>query len=164
MPRPFLLVAADVSVYDYGRDGTGSDWRCQRLKTLASTPGDLGERIRQARSARGWSLTEAARRTGLSRAYINALELGKGKRPGADAVRRLEDVFGPLTPAPELPPHDLPPGLRLLGEERRLPASELRLLAGLRIRGQQPQSVDRWRFIYDALVASESFDGPLVAK
>jgi hypothetical protein len=32
------------------------------------------------------------------------------------------------------------------------------VLAGIRVRGKQPSSRDRWRFIYDALVASEGMD------
>lgn len=117
----------------------------------------LGGRIQTRRAERGWSLAEVSRRTGLSRAYINALELGKGKRPGADAIRRLEDVLGPLSDGD----HDvgqIPEGLAVLARERNLPTSEIRLLAGLRVRGTQPTSPDRWRFIYDAIVASESMD------
>jgi len=119
-------------------------------------PADLGRRLRQVRERLGWSLAEVSKRTGLSRAYINALELGRGKRPGAEAVRRLEDVLGPLRPAVQ--PQDLPPGLGQLVLERNLPEAEARLLAGLRVRGKQPESLERWRFIYDALVSSETID------
>ena len=120
----------------------------------------LGEGIRRARTQRGWSLAEVARRSGLSRAYIGALELGKGKRPGADAVRRLEDVLGPLGGGVYAitSPSGIPEGLAALARSRRLPQSEVRLLAALRVRGTSPQSAQRWRFIYDALVASEAFD------
>lgn len=130
------------------------------MQTEASSDGTgaLAERLREARERLGWSLSEAAGRTGLSRAYINALERGRGKRPGADAVRKLEDVFGPLR-GPEN--HDLvgaPPGLQALARERHLPEAEVRVLAGLRIRGRQPMSKERWRFIYDALLTSEQMD------
>jgi transcriptional regulator with XRE-family HTH domain len=100
-----------------------------------------------------------ASRAGLSRAYVSALELGRSKRPGADAIRRLEDVLGPLGEAPSTP-HDLPPGLKILAEERRLPRAELQILASLHVRGRRPISPERWRFIYDALVASEVMDAP----
>jgi transcriptional regulator with XRE-family HTH domain len=118
----------------------------------------LGSKLRGARERLGWSLSETAKRTGLSRAYISALELGRGKRPGADVVRRLEDVFGPLRDVGPEPAEDLPEGLDALAKERQLPESEIRVLAGLRIRGEQPQTPERWRFIYDALVASEAMD------
>jgi transcriptional regulator with XRE-family HTH domain len=118
----------------------------------------FGRRIKEARARLGWSLAEVARRSGLSRGYINALELGRSKRPGADALRRLEDVLGPLRPVPEPTAGSVPPGLSALAHERRLPESEVRMLAGLQIRGRQPQSKEQWRFIYDALLASEAID------
>lgn len=126
-----------------------------------SSPSDadaFAERLREARTRLGWALSEAAERTGLSRAYINALERGRGKRPGADVVRRLEDVFGPLRTPEDRDLVSAPPGLRALARERHLPEAEVRVLAGLRIRGRRPMSEERWRFIYDALVASEQMD------
>ena len=117
---------------------------------------EIAIRIRDARSKHGWSLAEVARRTGLSRAYINALEHGRSRRPGADALRRLEDVLGPLVAPPVL--DHIPRGLERLARDRNLPASEIRVLASLRIAGRQPVSPERWRFIYDALVASEAMD------
>jgi transcriptional regulator with XRE-family HTH domain len=126
----------------------------------ASTDGsdDLAARLKDARARVGWSLSETADRTGLSRAYISALERGRGKRPGADAIRRLEDVFGPLRSIDQRPVGTAPPGLQALARERRIPPSEVRMLARLRIRGQQPVTKERWRFIYDALLASEQMD------
>ena len=117
----------------------------------------LGERVLRARTERGWSLADVASRTGLSRAYINAIERGRSKRPGADALRRLEAGLGTLTGAP-VDVENLPPGLAAIADERRIPPEELLVLAGLRIQGRQPQSRERWRFIYDALVASEGLD------
>lgn len=117
---------------------------------------ELGARIRAARSERGWSLAEVAGRTGLSRAYINALEHDRSRRPGADALRRLEDVLGPLVTPPRL--EGVPHGLARLARDRNLPSSEVQALASLRVGGRQPASPERWRFIYDALVASETMD------
>jgi transcriptional regulator with XRE-family HTH domain len=135
------------------------------LQMPASTDGshDLARRLKEARARVGWSLSETADRTGLSRAYISALERGRGKRPGADAIRRLEDVFGPLRSINQQPVGTAPPGLQALARERRIPPSEVRMLAGLRIRGQQPVTKERWRFIYDALLASEQMDTPTKA-
>lgn len=119
---------------------------------------DLGRRLRKARETLGWSLADAAGRTGLSRAYISALEHGRSKRPGADALRRLEDVFGSLvTPLERM--ENVPPELGAAARERRFSVGEVRQLAGLRVRGRTPQTKERWGFILDALVASESMDG-----
>jgi len=119
---------------------------------------ELGRRIREARARNGWSLAEVSSRSGLSRAYINSLERGMGRRPGADVMRRLEDALGVLREPPDYAKADVPPGLQALANERRLPSSEVRVLAELRVRGLQPESAARWRFIYDALVASESME------
>lgn len=118
---------------------------------------ELGKRVVEARSRKSWSLAEVSRRTGLSRAYINAIEHGRTRRPGADALRRLEDVLGPLLQDPSVPA-EIPDGLRRLAEERRIPTSEIQVLAGLRVAGKAPVSTQRWRFIYDAILASESLD------
>jgi transcriptional regulator with XRE-family HTH domain len=118
----------------------------------------LGSRIQGARSERGWSLAEVARRTGLSRAYINAIENGRSKRPGADAIRRLEEALGPLLVDHSHHALEVPPGLKSLAKSRSLSAGEVQILANLRVRGDQPQTEARWRFIYDALVASESLE------
>jgi transcriptional regulator with XRE-family HTH domain len=96
-----------------------------------------------------------SRRTGLSRAYLNAIEHGRSRRPGAQVVRRLEDLFGNLV---EDVPYEaaVPLGLAEAARERRFSPNEVRILAGMRIRGQQPQSRERWAFILDALVMSEA--------
>lgn len=129
-----------------------------QTKLSAKTSGSLGSSLQAARSARGWSLAEVSRRTGLSRAYINAIENGRSKRLGADALRRLEEALGPLVVAGPARPVELPAGLNALARSRSLPEGEVQILAALRVRGDQPQSEERWRFIYDALVASESLD------
>jgi transcriptional regulator with XRE-family HTH domain len=117
----------------------------------------LGERVLRSRTERGWSLADVASRTGLSRAYINAIERGRSKRPGADALGRLEAALGPLT-TERVSLGAVPPGLAAIADERQIPQAELVVLAGLRVQGRQPQSRERWRFIYDALVASEGLD------
>lgn len=127
------------------------------MSTVEDNPDGFAGAIAERRKQLGWSFAEVANRTGLSRAYIHALERGRTKRPGADAVRRLEEVLGPLMPTSSAPA-DIPPGLAQIAQDRAIPASELRVLANLRIRGQQPKSADRWRFIYDALLASESIE------
>ncbi len=137
--------------------------RCQHLRQeeYAIEALEIGPRIAEARKRLEWSQAEVARRSGLSRAYVNALELGRGKRPGADVLRRLEDVLGPLSDRGEVSDGRaaLPRGLAAIARERGIPASELRVLAGLRVRGAQPRSEQRWRFIYDALIASEGLEG-----
>jgi transcriptional regulator with XRE-family HTH domain len=115
-----------------------------------------GERIHERRQALRWSLADLAKQTGLSRAYLSALERGRSKRPSAETVKRLEASLGPLTRVePSVEPS---PGLAALAAEQGLPTQDVADLAGLRIRGRQPQTKERWSFIYQALLASESID------
>jgi transcriptional regulator with XRE-family HTH domain len=95
---------------------------------------------------------------GLSRAYISAIERGHSKRPGADVVRRLELALGPL--GTEENAVEMPSALASVVRELGLTAAEASSLAGLRIRGRQPQTRERWDFIYKALLASEPLDLP----
>ena len=76
---------------------------------------ELGERLKQAREARGLSLEEAARRARLSRAYLEALEdcrFGELPEPALTRahLRRLAGILGieaepllALYPAPAVP-------------------------------------------------------------
>jgi transcriptional regulator with XRE-family HTH domain len=158
--RGKMLATSDRAVYDCRQTVPKDLGGCQLLKTdpSATAAAELGQRVREARSQRGWSLAEVAARAGLSRAYINAIEHGRSKRPGAAALQRLEDVLGPLRDPPTASNLDIPTGLREFARDRRLSDAEVRMLASLRIRGQQPISRERWTFIYDALLASESID------
>lgn len=121
-------------------------------------PQEWGALVRSRRAHLGWSLADLAEKTQLSRAYISAIERGRSKRPGADVVRRLEMALGPLRD--DKAAADMPPTLAAVVAEHGLTAAEASSLAGLRIRGQQPQTKQRWDFIYKALLASETLDLP----
>jgi transcriptional regulator with XRE-family HTH domain len=127
------------------------------MSTIEDVP-SWGDRIRKRRTHLGWSLADLAEQTRLSKAYISAIERGHSKRPGADVVRRLEAALG-LTD-PESATADLPSGLAEVVEEHGMTNAEAAALAGLRIRGRQPQTKQRWDFIYKAMLASESLDTP----
>ena len=53
----------------------------------------IGARIRIERENRGWSLTDLARRSGVSRAMINKVERGEAS-PTASLLGRLAGAFG----------------------------------------------------------------------
>jgi transcriptional regulator with XRE-family HTH domain len=53
----------------------------------------LGARIRHEREGRGWSLTDLAQRSGVSRAMINKVERGEAS-PTASLLGRLSGAFG----------------------------------------------------------------------
>src|SRR5215467_1220371 len=53
----------------------------------------LGTRIKLEREGRGWSLTDLAQRSGVSRAMINKVERGEAS-PTASLLGRLSGAFG----------------------------------------------------------------------
>lgn len=116
-----------------------------------------GRLLRERRTSLGWSLADLAARTGLSRAYISALERGNSKRPGAAAIQKLEDAVGPLIHRGDQPT-DAPAGLTAFATEHGLHPADVAALANLKVRGRSPETKERWAFIYQALLASESID------
>lgn len=62
--------------------------------TIDNTMSDtLGERIRELRQARGWSLRQLGNKAGLSGAYIHQLESGVRQRPNIEMVKGLAAAF-----------------------------------------------------------------------
>lgn len=68
----------------------------------------LGQRIWLLRDARSWSLTELARRAGLSKSYLWRVEQDKAN-PSIDTVRSLASAFG--TTVSDVLGEPLPPRL-----------------------------------------------------
>src|SRR3569832_187853 len=72
----------------------------------------LGSRLRLEREARGWSLSDLAARSGVSRAMINKVERGESS-PTAALLGRLSGAFG-LTLSALLARTEGAPGGRLM--------------------------------------------------
>ena len=130
----------------------------------------IGERIRRFRIDRGLGLTELARRAGISRSYLHELERTRANTPPAPTAGvlfRLARVLGvsiadlveeePLRPA-DVTDEDVPPGLVEAAESLGLSGSDVRQLAGVRFRGRQPQSTERWKLLIQQLELSEVLD------
>ncbi len=56
--------------------------------------GDLGERLRSLRKARGWTQEELAAASGLTRSHISRLEGGDIQLPSRDRLLRLATALG----------------------------------------------------------------------
>lgn len=59
----------------------------------SSTLGVVGERVRQLRKARGWTLKDAAEASGLSVSFISDIERG-GATPTLTSLERLAEALG----------------------------------------------------------------------
>jgi len=126
--------------------------------------GGIGSRIQHFRQQHGLSLNELAERAGVSKSYLWNLEKrNEDKRPSAQVLFKIAKGLGVtladlLDQAPTVGDPDIPPSLREFTRSRALTDSDVRMLASIQFRGDPPQSVRRWQFIYDALLLSRGFD------
>jgi transcriptional regulator with XRE-family HTH domain len=118
----------------------------------------VGQRIRRLRFDSGLSLTEVARRAGISKGYLSTIEndvasrIDGPRRPSGETLRRIADVLsvgiadlvGDETP--------IPPSLQKFAAQARLPLAEVHMLAAIRFRGKQPRTPEGWRFIHNAIM------------
>ena len=126
----------------------------------------LGKNIRYERQGRDWSLSDLAKRSGVSKAYISDLENGAGGRPNIQYIYRisvaLETTIDDLVTQSlrqtakrktkvERSNEHLPPGLRELAQNNELEADEVEMLAKLNFRGNRPKDEDAWKLIYDTI-------------
>ena len=102
----------------------------------------------------------------MSAAYLSELESGLGKRPSGEILLRLATALD-VTIA-ELLGQDIRPGegdppvpdpsLLEFAKERKLPRSDVAMLASIRFRGDPPRTPRRWAMIYDTIITSRALD------
>jgi transcriptional regulator with XRE-family HTH domain len=126
----------------------------------------VGDRLKEYRKSLGISQADLARKSSVSAAYVSELESGLGKRPSGEILLRLANALE-VTIA-ELLGQDIRPGagdppvpdpsLLEFATERKLPRSDVVMLASIRFRGDPPRTPRRWAMIYDTIVASRTLD------
>ncbi len=126
----------------------------------------ISERIRRFRDDTGLSLTALAGKAGISKSYLHRLESGAvdAPRPSGKTLYALAEALGvtmsDLLGRKLLVPNstEVPEALRAFAEEEDLPESDVRMLASIEFRGEQPRTVERWRYIYNAIEMSRGLD------
>lgn len=112
----------------------------------------LGERLAKLRQSRGWSLSDLARETGISRSYLYELEAGRRKNPTQSVLQRLSDALGSdLSDLVKGEEDDIPDNLRQLAEKEGWGPKEVRMLASLEYRGRKPDTDQQWRILYQVI-------------
>ncbi len=120
----------------------------------------LGERIRQRRKEKQITAAGLARQAGISKSYLSAIEKGAPTpRPSAEMLYHLATVLGTTVEdllEKEVGPTSraIPPSLREYAGEANLPELDVKMLAQIRFRGDQPKTAEDWRFMYNAIVRS----------
>jgi DNA-binding XRE family transcriptional regulator len=87
-----ITVARDVG---YGLCKMGGEPRLSATSTTA-TLAELGRNLRRVRTAAGLTQIALAKRSGIHRSYVSALEAGQ-RNPTALTLQRLAEVLG-VTP------------------------------------------------------------------
>lgn len=119
----------------------------------------VGGRVQRLRKARDMSLSELARQAEISKPYLSQIESGETKRPSAEVLYRLASVLGTTVAAllgksgasEAVPDVHVHPALAEFARKQRLGEEEVRMLAGIRHRGRQPETEDDWRYLYDSI-------------
>lgn len=131
----------------------------------ARDPDTFGRRLRAYRDEKRMTLSELASRASLSKGYLSSLESeDQQRRPSAEVMYALAEALGvtmsdlmgrKLLPAAS---PEIPESLAKFARQARLSEADTKMLATIRFRGEQPRTVDRWRYIYDSIRNSEQMD------
>ena len=116
----------------------------------------LGERIRRQREALGYSLSDLARESGVSRSYLYQVESGQSS-PTEEKLRSIAGALGAsivdlLDPEESGP--ELPDGLGDFAQRHKLGPEDTRMLARISYRGKQPRTAEGWAALYAVIKAT----------
>lgn len=119
----------------------------------------LGKRIKQRREQKGIPAAELARLAEISKPYLSELENERAARPSVAILFRIAKALG--TTAADLMGEEIQPTssaiaptLREFAAQAELPVEDVRMLARIRFRGEQPQTAEDWRFLYESIKRS----------
>jgi transcriptional regulator with XRE-family HTH domain len=124
----------------------------ENTSNTSSNISDFAQQVRQQRKAQKLSQQELAQQIGISRNYLSEIERGESTnlswqvREKIAAALGLENIQNIQAPADELPP-----GLAEFAATAKLPPDDLRMLAGLKYRGKQPETPDKWELLYNVI-------------
>lgn len=123
----------------------------------------LGERVRRYRIALGYSLSDLARQSGVSRSYLYQVESGESS-PTEEKLLALANALGIsvaelLGQDVPLEALDIPSSLKVFAEQYNLPPEDVRMLARINYRGRRPNSIEGWRLLYMAIQTTAEAGG-----
>ncbi|WP_103028108.1 helix-turn-helix domain-containing protein [Salinibacter altiplanensis] len=115
----------------------------------------FGKRVQRERKEQGYSQEELADEVGVSRTYLSQIEQGKAQNLSLRLAQKLGTKLGIESPYQEERSSEgddnIPESLRKFADEDEIPESDLRMLADIEYRGEQPQRVDQWRIVYNVI-------------
>lgn len=129
-------------------------------------PNTLGGRIRTYRESAGISLSDLARRSEVSKSYLWNLENRvEHQRPSAKTLYSIAQALGTSMSdllgkklLVETLPSEIDPVLQEFIKQEKLNDADVATLASIQWRGDPPRTVERWRYVHQALKTSRSLD------
>ncbi len=120
----------------------------------------LGRRIREIRQDLGLTLTQLAASSRVSKPYLSQLENEQFSNPSTEILVKLCNALGvsfntilgfgndAITNMTNV---NVPTHLRTLAKEADLGQDEIAMLANISYNGKQPNSIDGWRSVLEAI-------------
>jgi transcriptional regulator with XRE-family HTH domain len=114
---------------------------------------ELGAQVLARRKEKGFSQTELAERTGISRNYVSLIERGEATNISMRIINQLavnlettsSDLFGASKRV------TIPTSLGEFAKEQDLPYSVTEKLAAIPRRGKEPTTPAEWSNLYNAI-------------
>ena len=125
----------------------------------------LQERIQARMDEKGWKQADLARESGVAKGYLwEILSSEKEKRPSAQTLYAIAealgttvaDLLGRPTETESTGTGKMPETLREFATEANLPEEDIRVLAAIHFRKEQPKSKEDWRFLWESIRRSVS--------
>jgi transcriptional regulator with XRE-family HTH domain len=117
---------------------------------------EFGYQVLRRRKSLGLSQTDLARQAELSRNYVSLIERGEASNISISVLERLAEALG--TTSAELTGQSqqsnivIPPALREFGLAKGLSFKTVNWLAQMPRRGPEPQTVEEWERLYEAIL------------
>lgn len=118
---------------------------------------DIGSNIKRLREKKGWTITKLAEEADMSKAYLSQLEKDPNKKVSADILFKLSEALNTtmgVLMGKEVPVAGTPEITKQLKEfalEYELPQEEVEMLAAIKYRGRQPETIKDWEYIYNTI-------------
>jgi transcriptional regulator with XRE-family HTH domain len=122
---------------------------------------ELAERIKKRMEEKGLTLADLARQTGVAKGYLWEILGSRAKRPSANTLYEIARVLGTSVAdllgretSEQASPVQVAESLREFIDEEKLPEEDVRMLATINFRGNQPKTKDDWKFLYESIKRS----------
>lgn len=123
---------------------------------------ELSDRIKQRMEEKHWTLADLTKETKIAKGYLWEILAGKAKRPSAHTLYEIAralgtsvaDLLGKEEAASQTVPVNIPDSLHEFAEEQHLPEEDIRTLAAISFRGEQPKTKEDWEFLYQSIKRS----------